>query len=120
MVQGDCLMHIAEHFLDHNLVLKVSGRLNLYSRKIFQAVMKNAESSNTECVVLDLSEVDYLDSVALGLLVLSQANLSVIGIPMCLVGPQNGVREVLEISNIGKIIPVYQTIEEAIGSPVAV
>ena len=77
-------MHIAEHFLAQNLVLKVSGRLNLYSRKIFQAVMKNAESSNTECVVLDLSEVEYLDSVALGLLVLSQSNLSVIGIPMCL------------------------------------
>ena len=120
-------MHIAEHFLEQNLVLTVSGRLNLYSRKIFQAVMKNAESSNKnaessniECVVVDLSGVDYLDSVALGLLVLSQVNLSIKGIPLCLVGPQGGVREVLEISNIGQFIPVYQTVEEAIGSAVAV
>ncbi|MCZ6799972.1 MAG: STAS domain-containing protein [Nitrospirae bacterium] len=113
-------MHIAEHFLEQNLVLTVSGRLNLYSRKIFQAVMKNAESSNIECVVVDLSGVDYLDSVALGLLVLSQVNLSIKGIPLCLVGPQGGVREVLEISNIGQFIPVYQTVEEAIGSAVAV
>lgn len=109
-------MEITEQAREEALVLTISGRLNLYSRKTFQAVMKSVEQTTaTNHVVVDIHGVEYLDSVALGVLALSQANFSMIGIEMSLVGPQGPVREVLEISNIPKLIPIYATVEEAIG-----
>ncbi|MCH8041165.1 MAG: STAS domain-containing protein [Nitrospinae bacterium] len=113
-------MQITEYAHDGVLVLAVSGRLNFYSRKVFQAVMKNAERTIANHVVVNLEAVEYLDSVALGLLVLSQANLSLKGIEMSLVGPRGPVKEILDMANIPKLIPVYSSEEEAINLPVAV
>ncbi len=108
-------MHITEHVHDGVLVLKVTGRLNYYSRKTFQAVMRNAERGAVDHVVINLEQVEYLDSVAIGLLALSQARLALKGIVLSLVGPQSNVMKVLEMANIPKLIPIYQTEEEAIG-----
>ncbi len=113
-------MHITEHVRDGVLVLKVSGRLNYYSRKTFQAVMWNAERGAAEHIVVNLEQVEFLDSVAIGLLALSQARLTLQGIVLSLVGPQSNVMKMLDMANIPKLIPVYQTEEEAIGLPVAV
>lgn len=113
-------MHITEHVHDGVLVLSVSGRLNYYSRKTFQAVMRNAERGAVEHVVVNLEQVNFLDSVAIGLLALSQARLNLQGIVLSLVGPQANVKNMLDVANIPKLIPVYQTEKEAIGLPVAV
>ncbi len=113
-------MQITEYAHDGVLVLAVSGRLNFYSRKVFQAVMKNAANTKRNHVIVNLEAVEYLDSVALGLLVLSQANLSLKGIEMSLVGPRGPVKEILDMANIPKLIPVYSSEEEAINLPVAV
>ncbi len=113
--EGNLPMHITEHVHDGVLVLKVTGRLNYYSRKTFQAVMRNAERGAVDHVVINLEQVEYLDSVAIGLLALSQARLALKGIVLSLVGPQSNVMKVLDIANIPKLIPIYQTEEEAIG-----
>lgn len=113
-------MHITEHVHDGVLVLKILGRLNYYSRKTFQSVMGNAERGAVDHVVVNLEEAEYLDSVAIGLLVLSQARLALIGKVLSLVGPQSNVMKVLDMANIPKLIPIYQTEEEAIGLSVAV
>jgi len=113
-------MHITEHVHDGVLVLKISGRLNYYSRKTFQAVMRNAERGAAEHVVVNLEQAEFLDSVAIGLLALSQARLTLQGIALSLVGPHSNVKKVLDTANIHKLIPIYQTEEEAIGFPMAV
>ena len=113
-------MHITEHVHDGVLVLKVSGGLNYYSRKTFQAVMRNAERCAVDHVMVNLEQVDFLDSVAIGLLALSQARLSLKGVVLSLVGPHSNVKIMLDTANIPKLIPMYATEEEAIGLPVAV
>ncbi len=111
-------MHITEHIHDGVWILKVSGSLNFYSRKTFQAVMRNAESGSTNHVVIDLTMVENIDSMGIGLIALSQARLALQGMVLSLVGPQSRVKDVLEMANIPKVIPIYQTEEEAIGLPV--
>lgn len=113
-------MHITEHVHDGVLVLKISGRLNYYSRKTFQAVMRNAERGAAEHVVVNLEKVEFLDSVAIGLLAISQARLTFQGIALSLVEPQSKAKKVLDMANIPKLIPIYQTEEEAIGLTVSV
>jgi len=113
-------MHITEHIHDGVWVLRISGSLNYYSRKTFQSVIRNAERGAVDHVMVNLEQVDFLDSFAIGLLVLSQARLSLEGVVMSLVGPQSNVKTMLDLTNIPKLIPVYSTEEEAIGLPVAV
>ncbi len=113
-------MYITEHVHDGVLVLKISGRLNYYSRRTFQSVMGNAERGAVDHVVVNLEQAEYLDSVAIGLLVLSQARLALKGKVLSLVGSQSNVLKVLDMAHIPKLIPIYQTEEEAIGLSVAV
>ena len=63
-------------------------------------------------VVLDLEKVTFVDSSALGLLVICHQNLKSKNIPFYLVNPQTYVKQVLDLANIGKMIPTYQTLEE--------
>jgi len=117
--EGNLPMHITEHVHDGVLVLKVSGRLTYYSRRTFQTVMGNAERGAVDHVVVNLEQAEYLDSAAIGLLVLSQVRLALKGKVLSLVGSQSNVMKVLELANIPKLIPIYQTEEEAIGLSVA-
>ena len=112
-------MHITEHIHDGVWILKVSGRFNFYSRKTFQAVMRNAERGSTDHVIIDLSQVDFVDSVGIGLLALAQARLALQGMVMSLVGPRPAVKNILDVANIPKLIPIYKTEAEAIGLPVS-
>lgn len=112
-------MPIMEHVHDGVMVLKISGSLNFYSRKTFQAVMRNAERARFDHVIVNLREVDYLDSVAIGLLALAQARLALKGAVLSLIGPQSKAKDILEMANIPKLIPIYSTEEEAIGLEVA-
>jgi len=112
-------MHITEHVHDGVWVLKISGSLNFYSRKTFQAVMRNAERGSVDHVVVNLFDVEYLDSVAIGLLALSQARLALRGIVLSLIGPQSNAKDVLELANIPKLIPIFSNEEEAIGLSVS-
>lgn len=108
-------MQITEHVRAGVLVLTVTGRLNFYSRKTFQAVMRHAEKSTTNHVIVNLQDVESLDTVAIGMLVLSQTRLSLKGIEMSLVEPQGSAREMFDVANIPNLIPVYPTEQAAIG-----
>jgi anti-anti-sigma factor len=61
---------------------------------------------------LDLEKVAFVDSSALGLLVICHQNLKNKNVSFCLVNPQTYVKQVLDLANIGKMIPIYQTLAE--------
>ena len=85
--------------------------LILVREKTFkEAVDRVAEEGSS--VVLDLEKVTFVDSSALGLLVICHQNLKNKKVPFYLVNPQTYVKQVLELANIGKMIPTYQTLAE--------
>ncbi len=91
--------------------LLMEGRFDFGARKVFKDTLEKAAELNVP-IVLDLSKVGFLDSSALGLLVISQQTLKPKNIPLCLVNPQAYVRQVLDLANLGKIIPIYDSVEE--------
>ncbi len=68
-------------------------------------------------IVLDLAQVSFVDSSALGLLVISHQNLKNKKIPFCLVNPQTYVRQVLDLANVAKMIPIYRTLDDLTHEP---
>ncbi len=104
-------MVITENVIDGKTVASLEGRFDFGARKTFKEVIdRSVESGNP--VVLDLEKVTFVDSSALGLLVISHQNLKNKNIPFFLVNPQTYVKQVLDLANIGKMIPTYQTLEE--------
>ena len=90
----------------------------LHSPKEMEQFRTACERAGAQLVTCESNPLR--DRVALGLLVLSQATLSLKGIEMSLVGPRGPVKEILEIANIPQLIPVYSSDEEAVSLPVAV
>ena len=104
-------MNITQDKASGKSIMHLDGRFDFGSRKTFkEAVDQMAEEGSP--VVLDLEKVTFVDSSALGLLVISHQNLKNKKIPLYLVNPQAYVKQVLDLANIGKMIPIYQTLAE--------
>ena len=101
-------MNITDETIDGYQILHLDGRFDFGSRKTFKEAIDSAiETGNP--VVLDLGKVTFVDSSALGLLVISHQNLKNKKISFFLLNPQTYVKQVLDLANIGKMIPTYPT-----------
>ena len=112
-------MNITQDTVDANMILHLDGRFDFGVRKIFKEAVDGVSVEGSS-VVLDLEKVTFVDSSALGLLVICHQNLKNKNVSFFLVNPQTYVKQVLELANIGKMIPIYQTLAEVPkGSPIS-
>lgn len=104
-------MNITQEKKAQGVILVMDGRFDFGARKTFKEMVDKAVELKLP-VVLDLSKVIFLDSSALGLLVISHQMCKSKEIPLYLVNPQTYVRQVLDLANVAKIIPIYGTVDE--------
>lgn len=64
------------------------------------------------CLV-DLTNLDFLASLGIGLLVQNSVTLRRHGARLVLMNPQPSIRQLLETTNISNVIPVVDSVEEA-------
>lgn len=102
-------MQVMERLHGGVLILVISGRFTYYSRRVFQAVIKNAESSGIRHIILDFSHVTWIDSAGLGLLALARIECEGHQVSMSLVGLQSPVKEVIEQASLSELIPIFPT-----------
>jgi anti-anti-sigma factor len=107
------VMHVAERIQNETLVLMISGRVTFYSRKVFQALVKTARFSGAKHIIFNMQEVTFMDSAALGGLVLAYLNLTEGDMDMSVVEPKHPVKTLLEDANFPSLIPTYPTEEIA-------
>ena len=104
-------MNITQTKSDGRVLVHMEGRFDFGTRKTFKDAMEQAIKEGMP-VVLDLQQVSFVDSSALGLLVISHQNLKNKKIPFYLVNPQTYVQQLLDLANVAKMIPIYQTLDE--------
>jgi anti-anti-sigma factor len=107
-------MHVAERIQDKTLVLMISGRVTCYSRKVFQAIVKTARFSGAKHIIFNMQGVTFMDSAALGGLVLAYLNLNEDDVAMSVVEPEQPVKTILDAANFSSLIPTYPTEETAL------
>ncbi|GJL52060.1 STAS domain-containing protein [Candidatus Nitrospira salsa] len=103
------IMQVMERLQDDVLVLMISGRLSFYSRKVFQAVIRNAETTNVHHIIVNMRDVTAMDSAALGFLALAHLTLMDKHVGMSLVAPPTHIKKILVDANFIKMIPTYET-----------
>lgn len=99
---------------DHNIrILKLIGKLDIRGVGEIETQFAGYCAGEMVRVMVDLSEVDYIASIGIRLLTLNAKSLSSRQGKMVLLNPTQEVKNVLEITGIPAVIPIYNNFESA-------
>ena len=96
-----------------NIVLSLRGRCDFKSRHAYQNALDQALQCTPQSVILDFTDVTYIDSAGLGLLALSHKKLSENAISLVIAAPSEPVGNILKLANMGKIFPICDSLTAA-------
>ena len=100
-------MQIANEVSGGHATLKLRGRFDFHSHSDFRSAYEAILASDAvREIVIDFGEVDYLDSSALGMLLLLREKADSSGKSVFLSGLKGTVKQVLEIANFGKLFSI--------------
>lgn len=101
-------------------VLNLSGRLDAHFKLGLEALIAEAETNQCRHVILNFSDITWIDLGGLGQVFVWYHNLKANQVRLSIVSPQPMVRQLLESANLPEIIPIYQSVPEAMrGFPAA-
>lgn len=87
---------------EQTAVIRLTGRFDSSSHREFKQCYERALAhSPLRKVVVDMQDVDYLDSAALGLLLLLKQSAQKLPVPVALQNCWGLVKEILEVANFG-------------------
>ncbi len=108
------MLTVKEHFLQDTKILELSGRFENNSKIGLEVAILGAQEIGCRHIILNFSNITWIDSVGLGQMFLWYHRMKPAGIQLSIVSPQAPVRELLEHANLPEVVPVYQTEEEAV------
>ncbi len=85
------------------VVIRLSGRFDGSGHKAFVGAVDTVVAVDAVHVLVDFSDVTYIDSTALGLLLTLRDQARSAGKAVTLVGAKGNVKKILEIANFAKI-----------------
>jgi len=91
-------------------VLKITGSLTLSCCYEFQDRLR---ADNSPCLILDMTDVKYVDSSGIGCLVNGYIAHHMAGRRMVLAGVNKRIRETLEETRVQQFFSIFDTVEEA-------
>jgi len=106
-------MQITEQQEDSVVVLELEGRIDFGARKVFKDTVERLQKEGCVHIIINLEHVSFVDSSALGLLVIAHQNLKTKQAQLSLVNPQPYVRQVLDLANVPKMVQVFPTLQDA-------
>lgn len=108
------MLTVKEHSQRNIKVLELSGRFDSHSKLGLEAAILGAQEIGCEHIILNFSNITWIDSVGLGQLFLWYHRMRPNRIRLSIVSPQETVRQLLELANLPEVMPIYQTEDEAI------
>ena len=100
-------------------VLVAHGHVDLSTRLKFSTALNEAVSDGNGPVVVDLCEVDFIDSTGIGVLLNALRRLTRQGRPLSVICPPGAVRRVFEVTGLESTLKIHDDIEaglKAVGS----
>jgi len=95
-------------------VLELSGPLTAANGPVFQNAMRREDPAET--LILDLTDVPYVDSAGLGLLVTAYVTRQKSGRKMVLSGINPRVQKLFEVTRVSSLFLIFANPEEAVAA----
>ena len=96
------------------VVVRLGGELDLYNAPVVRDTLLDACGRAPGRIVLDLGEVEFIDSTALGVVIEARASLD--SRRLLLAAPSIDVRRTLKVSGIDRHLPVHDSVESALAA----
>ncbi len=113
-------MVITQTKLQDAVIMTLSGRLDFNARHEFQCGIEKAKESGSSLIVLNMKDVSFIDSAALGLITVAYKNMAAVNIRVVIAQAQDYVQKIFALANLQNIIKIYSSVDEAVSSRVSV
>jgi anti-sigma B factor antagonist len=97
-------------------ILEIEGEVDLYSSPGLRTELLGLTNTKTKAVLVDLSNVKYMDSSGVATLVEALQQVGKYGGKLKLVNLREAVKDVFELSRLDKVFDIYQNLDEAKGA----
>jgi anti-sigma B factor antagonist len=95
-------------------VLRAQGEIDVASAPEFHASLSDLIREDTEILIVDLSEVSFMDSTGLGVLVGVEKQMSEAGHEMRLVVTQPQITRLLELTGLNEVFTIVSSRKDAV------
>jgi anti-sigma B factor antagonist len=110
---GQDLLSCRRYALNGSTIVAVAGEIDLHSAPTFRDELIAAIAEHSPRLVVDLTEVTFLDSSGVGVLVGALRRARAQRGWVRLVAPARGARRVLEITQLDRVFPIHDTVADA-------
>jgi len=99
---------------DGSVVVRLAGELDLYNADDVRRALAQAIDGSPKRVVVDMADVEFVDSTALGVLIEARSKLG--RSDLLLAGPQLETRRTLQVSGLDRHLPVHDSVDDALNA----
>jgi anti-anti-sigma factor len=107
-------LDITQRAIKDAIVLDLNGDLSYSNRAALKTAVEQVKNRGCRHLIVNMEQVRFVDSSGLGLLVLMSQGFKLQHDQFSLLRPQSYVREIMSLANIPKMIPIYETEEDAL------
>lgn len=109
-------MDLIHEILNGLLIVRPRTRIDSVTAQSFEEQCAALIASGPTKVVIDFSEVDYISSAGLRVLLVSAKSAKSLGGALTLCGLRGNVREVIEVSGFDTILGAHADVAEAVAA----
>lgn len=84
----------------------LSGRLVFSENRTFRSVVEDLSDHSGKSLVLDVSDLEFIDSAGLGMLLIAKEEAEKFRMPLVVRGAKGQVKEMFEISSFDSIMTI--------------
>ena len=98
-------MDVIKYYNEKELTLSVEGRINSVTSRELDEEIKN-ELGNFDSLILDFSNLDYISSAGLKVLIATQRKLKPDNIPFIIKNSNDVIMEVFRLSGVDRVLEI--------------
>ena len=99
---------------DQIRVLALAGEIDLHFAPVLRALLEEERERPPEALVLDLSEVSFIDSSGIAAIITQLRTATQRGVRFVIGGMSQTVKDIFEVINLQKAMSVFETKEAAL------
>jgi anti-sigma B factor antagonist len=109
------MIQFSHHVIDHGIVIvDLGGRLDESSCQYFFDCMQGIIEDGHHRIVVDASDLGYVSSIGLGMLIRGQSRIRTRGGELHLASLQGAVFDVLRVTHLDRLFDIHATVEDAL------
>jgi anti-sigma B factor antagonist len=97
-------------------VLPLDGEIDLHVSPRISAQLNQMIAAKPKQLVVDMSQVSYIDSSGLAVLIEGMQNVAAYGGKFSLAGLQDAVKPIFEIARLDQVFQIYPTVDAALAA----